>query len=87
MSLLRSWEIYRVTRSINIPRLRRSGIREFASSIRALSHSPLPIPYSQLQLFGYASIRCFDEIDQVINFRDAAHLGFDAFERLRRIEA
>ncbi|HEX2491999.1 MAG TPA: hypothetical protein VHR27_21520, partial [Blastocatellia bacterium] len=34
MSLLRSWEIYRVTRSINILRLRRSGIKEFAASIK-----------------------------------------------------
>jgi len=34
VSRLRSWEIYRVMRSINIPRLRRYGIREFASSIR-----------------------------------------------------
>jgi hypothetical protein len=39
MSLLRSWEIYRVMRSINIPRLWRYGIREFASSISCLRKS------------------------------------------------
>jgi len=32
-SLLRSWDIYCVTRSINIPRLWRYRIREFASGI------------------------------------------------------
>src|SRR5215510_3631740 len=43
-----------------------------------------PAPNSQLplegsvrtRLLGYASLRCFDEIDQGINFRGAAHLGF-----------
>ena len=43
MSLLRRWEIYRVMRSINIPRLWRYGIREFAGSI-----TPVPTPHSPL---------------------------------------
>src|SRR5262249_2634498 len=50
-------------------------------------HFPLPLEGSvRTELFCHASLRRFDEVDQVINFRDASHLGFDAFDRLRRIE-
>ena len=42
MSLLRSSVRYRATHSINIPRLWRSGIREFANSIKpAVPHFDL----------------------------------------------
>ena len=39
ISLLRSFGRYRATHSINIPRLWRSGIREFANSIRVAART------------------------------------------------
>jgi hypothetical protein len=47
MSLLRSWKIYCVTRSINIPRLWRYRIREFASSIPSARTPKAPPIYVQ----------------------------------------
>src|SRR5262249_20516887 len=69
------------------PKSSSTCIFSFRSSSFCRSSPINPPAENRMELPGYASLRCFDEIDQVINFGDAAHLGFDAFERLRRIEA
>ena len=78
MSLLRNWEIYRVTHSINIPRLRRSGIREFASSIKQ-NH---PTGHSQIR----PAIVVAGKRVALIDLRSYACDSFPRHDQIRRRE-